>query len=97
MILSRQARDKHRENSKRDRFSLGSNGYKNLLITPPSELIRAAMNAMKVRKRHFLSHLYIKTMVLPRQARDKHRENSKTRFLSHECDEGGQHRRCYRH
>ena len=25
----------------------------------------------------FLSHLYIKTMILPRQARDKHRENSK--------------------
>jgi hypothetical protein len=25
--------------------SLGSNGYKNLLITPPSELIRAAMSA----------------------------------------------------
>jgi hypothetical protein len=28
-------------------------------------------------KRHFLSHLYIKCIVLPRQARDKHRENSK--------------------
>jgi hypothetical protein len=24
-----------------------------------------------------LSHLYIKTIILPRQARDKHRENSK--------------------
>jgi hypothetical protein len=31
----------------------------------------------KVRKRHFLSHLYIKCIILPRQARDKHRENSK--------------------
>jgi hypothetical protein len=30
-----------------------------------------------VRKRHFLSHLYIKINILPRQARDKHRENSK--------------------
>jgi len=29
------------------------------------------------RKRHFLSHLYIKCIILPRQARDKHRENSK--------------------
>jgi hypothetical protein len=31
-----------------------------------------------------LSHLYIKTIFLPRQALDKHRENSKTdyRFLS---------------
>ena len=28
-------------------------------------------------KRHFLSHLYIKCIFLPRQARDKHRENSK--------------------
>jgi hypothetical protein len=31
----------------------------------------------KVRKRHFLRHLYIKCIILPRQARDKHRENSK--------------------
>ena len=30
-----------------------------------------------VRKRHFLRHLYIKCIILPRQARDKHRENSK--------------------
>jgi hypothetical protein len=28
-------------------------------------------------KTPFLSHLYAKTMILPRQARDKHRENSK--------------------
>ena len=27
-------------------------------------------------KRHFLSHLYLKTMILPRQAGDKHRESS---------------------
>ena len=31
----------------------------------------------RVRKRHFLRHLYIKCIILPRQARDKHRENSK--------------------
>ena len=30
-----------------------------------------------VRKRHFLRHLYIKINILPRQARDEHRENSK--------------------
>jgi hypothetical protein len=30
----------------------------------------------KVRKRRFLSHLYIKCIILPRQARDKHRKNS---------------------
>ena len=32
---------------------------------------------IKVRKRHFLRHLYIKCIILPRQAQDKHRENSK--------------------
>jgi hypothetical protein len=30
----------------------------------------------KVRKRHFLSHLYIKINILPRQARDEHREST---------------------
>ena len=36
----------------------------------------------KVRKWHLLSHFYIKMIILPRQARDKHRENSKKcRFL----------------
>jgi hypothetical protein len=33
--------------------------------------------AGRLRKTAFLSHLYIKTIILPRQARDKHRENSK--------------------
>jgi len=28
----------------------------------------------------FLSHLYVKTIFLPRQARDKHRENSKNEY-----------------
>jgi hypothetical protein len=37
---------------------------------------------MQVRKRRFLSHLYIKCIILPRQARDKRRENSKkARFV----------------
>jgi hypothetical protein len=34
-----------------------------------------------VRKRGFLRHLYIKVIFLPRQARDKHRENSKNTFF----------------
>jgi hypothetical protein len=33
--------------------------------------------ATHLRKTAFLSHLCIKTIILPRQARDKHRENSK--------------------
>jgi hypothetical protein len=32
-----------------------------------------------LRKTAFLSHLNLKTNILPRQARDKHRENSKKR------------------
>ena len=31
----------------------------------------------RVKKRLFLRHLYLKCVILPRQARDKHRENSK--------------------
>ena len=34
-------------------------------------------HAQQVRKRHFLRHLYIKCIISPRQAQDKHRENSK--------------------
>jgi hypothetical protein len=33
----------------------------------------------EVRKRHFLRHLYIKCIILPRQARDKHRESTQKR------------------
>jgi len=37
---------------------------------------------IQVRKRHFLRHLYLKCIILPRQARDKHRENSKKKSVS---------------
>jgi hypothetical protein len=42
-------------------------------------IIRAfkAADRSQVTKRSCFSHLYIKTNILPRQARDKHRENSK--------------------
>eukprot|EP01046_Picozoa_sp_COSAG06_P073952 COSAG06_NODE_22379_length_724_cov_1.311502_1_plen_75_part_01 len=33
--------------------------------------------AASVRKRVFLRRFYIKTIILPRQARDKHKKNSK--------------------
>jgi hypothetical protein len=35
-----------------------------------------------VGKHHFLRHLYIKMIILPRQARDKQRENSKQSGVS---------------
>jgi hypothetical protein len=40
-----------------------------------AQLIEA--HKLRLRKTAFLSHVYIKTIILPRQARDKHRENSK--------------------
>ena len=36
---------------------------------------------VRVRKRHFLRHFILKMIVLPRQARDKHRENSQKEWL----------------
>ena len=39
--------------------------------------VRKVYGRIGCEKRHFLSHLYIKTNMLPRQARDKHREKSK--------------------
>eukprot|EP01046_Picozoa_sp_COSAG06_P089781 COSAG06_NODE_36141_length_451_cov_0.732955_1_plen_45_part_10 len=39
------------------------------------------MRCDAVRKTYFLRHLYVKMIILPRQARDKHRKNSeKGRF-----------------
>ena len=47
------------------------------LLRAPSE-----STAMRWEKTGFLSHLYIKVIILPRQARDNHRENSKkARFV----------------
>jgi hypothetical protein len=47
----------------------------------------AMTTTVPVRKRHFLRHLYIKIITLPRQARDKHRENSKkVPFSQKSCD-----------
>ena len=44
---------------------------------------RSSIMGDQVRKTLVLSHLYNKTIILPRQARDKHRENSKkARFLA---------------
>jgi hypothetical protein len=49
------------------------------------EWIARVVGESKARKRqHFLRHLYIKCIILPRQARDKHRESTqkKCRFPS---------------
>jgi hypothetical protein len=54
-------------------FELGNSSTGTAMIT---------LEGNEVRKRHFLSHLYIKCIILPRQARDEHRENSKKVPLS---------------
>ena len=45
----------------------------------------SSVRMTQVRKRHFLRHLYIKINILPRQARDKHRENSKKDSVFSQC------------
>jgi hypothetical protein len=60
-----------------------------LLLNDPLlyQEITKAYDLMAVGKRHFIRHFYIKCIILPRQARDKHRENSKKewRFLRRTC------------
>ena len=51
---------------------------------PVLEVVEAIFES-PVRKRVFFSHLYIKMLILPRQARDKHRENSKNPRVSAGC------------
>jgi hypothetical protein len=43
----------------------------------PIELVTTAGYVRRCEKRLFLSNLYISMTILPRQARDKHRKNSK--------------------
>jgi hypothetical protein len=53
-----------------------------------ARILAEGRRAGLLRKTAFLSHFYIKTIILPRQARDKHRENSKKE------DAVFSHRRC---
>jgi hypothetical protein len=46
--------------------------------------------ALQSEKTAFWGHLYIKCIILPRQARDKHRENSKTMPFSQENENGSE-------
>jgi hypothetical protein len=88
--LPRQARDTHRENSKKgpfvsipvahDFFKVNGKSVFNVMMekTLKHQGKPSGDRTLLVSKNGvFLSHLYIKTNILPRQARDKHGENSK--------------------
>ena len=62
--------------SRSERLSIHRRSTRQIMPRPPS----------RARKTVSLSHLYLKAIFLPRQARDKHRENSKRdyRFLVRE-------------
>jgi hypothetical protein len=76
IILPRQARDKHRETTQKRTFFSGE-----CILSSPLILSFDPTNATgkKEKRLLFLSHLYIKCIILPRQARDKHRESTQKR------------------
>ena len=83
--LSRQARDRHRE-------SRGKQTTCAVFLFAGVPLDRylwhdfpedSATFDIQVRIRVFLRHVFTKTITLPRQARDQHRENSKTDAFSY--------------
>jgi hypothetical protein len=73
IVLPRQARDKHRESTQKQ-AAVFSGPHRPAAV---GGLRSDPKMVDRCEKRHFLSHLYIKCIFLPRQARDKHRENSK--------------------
>ena len=61
-----------------DRLVPVVNGVLKDMIAPHGvNVYRTGCDVPCTGKRHFLCHLYIKCIILPRQARDDHRENSK--------------------
>jgi 2'-phosphotransferase len=76
--------DEGAEVAKRSRFRSvvisgggGSNGGSEGAVGRLAVAGNPGKKGVRCEKRLFLSHLHIKTIILPRQARDRHRENSK--------------------
>ena len=67
VLLPRQARD----SGDPEGNTIGRSAFTRAICTVRSPL--------RCEKRHFLRHLYIKTIILPRQARNKHRESTQKR------------------
>jgi hypothetical protein len=80
IILPRQARDRHRESTQKQTVFSGDRGEEQEGWT--GNRGNGAFNgrrADQVRTRVFLRRFVLNVILLPRQARDKHRENSKQR------------------
>jgi len=85
IILPRQARDKHRESTHSKKSGCVFRRYIPL-FNASSRALKDVDKSLKVggpssaqtqvRKRLFLRHFYIKCIIVPRQARDKHREST---------------------
>ena len=102
IILPRQARDKHRENSKKDAFlqELTAKADTKMEAALASVAKQQAMagaalskqieTVVAVRQTPLWASFMLTTIVLPRQARDKHRESSKKEWRFPAGREGGQ-------
>jgi hypothetical protein len=70
-------------------FQGGVNMFDSTFLLGPLHFLQEERISIQIfgkgQKRHFSRHLYIKRIILPRQARDKHRENSKKSGVSHSC------------
>jgi hypothetical protein len=77
IVLPRQARNEYHSKTTQTK-------KKHYCCSRPRRQEQVRLCALRCEKRHFLSHLYIKTNILPRQARDKHRETTqkRDRFLA---------------
>jgi hypothetical protein len=92
IILPRQARDKHGENSKKStRFLAGVQGCDRVALSR-AETFRhrnprdaARVIGLRSEKKRLLRHFYTKSIILPRQARDKHREKHSKKHNIHAC------------
>jgi hypothetical protein len=77
IILPRQARDKHRENSQKGPSS------RRARVSPRSADVLDHVDRSNLRYGNvFVAAFYAKTRILPRQARDKHRKYLKTKDVS---------------
>ena len=77
IVLPRQARNEYHSKTTQTK-------KKHSYCLRPRRQEQVRLCALRCEKRHFWLHLYIKTNILPRQARDKHRETTqkRDRFLA---------------